>query len=173
MQHVLNDAQLAVHSRVQFRCSKCGRTTVLDLPKPQEQTQSVTASPALARAGAAPRMDATVLSQSVGLALPKDKTLTISVIAGPSKGLTYQLTKPTVVVGRAGGGADIEVNDPEISRQHCALEVKQDVVRLRDLDSTNGTYIADARVCDAELGHLSEFRSGTSLFLVTIFPKRD
>ena len=131
----------------------------------------------------------TVVSRGGGLALPDNKRITLSVQSGPSKGLTHELTKARVVIGRAGvaaggagrvsdsdagtgsRGADLELNDPEISRQHCALEVEREVVRLRDLHSTNGTWIAQERVDVVQLEHLSEFRVGSSLILVTIFPK--
>jgi pSer/pThr/pTyr-binding forkhead associated (FHA) protein len=103
-------------------------------------------------------------------ALPNDKTITISVIAGPSKGLTHQLTKPLITVGRTSGGADIEIDDPRVSGLHCVIGVKQGMIRLCDLDSTNGTHINDQCVQAAGLGHLSEFRIGSSLLLVTIFP---
>jgi pSer/pThr/pTyr-binding forkhead associated (FHA) protein len=107
-----------------------------------------------------------------GLALPVDKTITISIIRGPSKGLAQQLSKPRISIGSAGGGADIEIDDPKVSRLHCVVGVTQNLVRLCDLDSTNGTYINDVRVEATELAHLCEFRVGSTLFLVTILPKR-
>ena len=121
-----------------------------------------------------------VLSENVSVAsriapfeLPKDKTITISVIAGPSKGVTHQFHKPRLSIGRAGGGADIEIDDPKVSRLHCALGVRHGSIRLCDLDSTSGTYVHDELVQAAELGHLSEFRVGSSLLLVTITAKRE
>jgi len=84
--------------------------------------------------------------------------------------LVYPMSKPRVVLGR--GGADVEIDDPEVSRWHCAIEVKDEVVRLRDLDSTNGTYFGEERVRTAELQHLSEFRIGSTVVLLSILPKR-
>ena len=107
-----------------------------------------------------------------GLALPVDKAITISIIRGPSKGLAQQLSKPRISIGSTGGGADIEIDDPKVSHLHCAVGVRQNLVRLYDLDSTNGTYINDERVQAADLEHLSEFRVGSTLLLVTIIPKR-
>jgi pSer/pThr/pTyr-binding forkhead associated (FHA) protein len=74
-------------------------------------------------------------------------------------------------IGRVGGGADIALDDPEVSDLHCAVGVGHDQIRLCDLDSTNGTYVNDERVQSAELEHLSEFRVGSSLLLVTILPR--
>jgi len=76
-----------------------------------------------------------VVTAPPGFALPKDKTITISVIGGPSKGLTRRLVKPHVSIGRSGSGADIQVDDQEVSDMHCAVGVKGNIIRLCDLDS--------------------------------------
>lgn len=173
----LSDEKVAGHARVQFKCKKCGKANVIQVAQPQrpETTQSVSPLPDFARApaGGPPPMTGTLVSTSSGLSLPPDKTITVSVIGGPAKGFSHTLVKPRVVMGRKGGGADIELDDQEISRWHCAIEVKPDVVKLRDLDSTNGTFIDDERVRAAELQHLSEFRVGSSVILVTITPKQE
>jgi Inner membrane component of T3SS, cytoplasmic domain len=114
-----------------------------------------------------------VVAVPPGFALPRDKAITISVIGGPSKGLARQMVKPHLSVGRTGGGADIEIDDPQLSDLHCALGVKNEVIRLCDLDSRSGTYFEDKRVDVAALSHLSEFRIGSSLVLVTVVPERD
>ncbi len=169
----LKDEQVAAHNRVQFKCTKCGHTTVIEAAKQPDRTQSVSPLPSFARSDAAPPVGATIVSTSAGLMLPADKNITVSVIGGASKGLSHALAKPRVVIGRKGGGADIEIDDQEISRWHAAIEVKSDVVKLRDLDSTNGTFIDDERVRAAELQHLSEFRVGSTVLLVTITQKQE
>src|SRR5215472_2379424 len=113
-----------------------------------------------------------VASRTAAFELPKDKTITISVVAGPSKGVTHQFHRPRISIGRAGGGADIEIDDSKVSRLHCALGVSHGSIRLCDLGSTNGTYVNDKLVEVAELGHLSEFRVGSSVLLITIITKR-
>jgi len=113
-----------------------------------------------------------VVTAPPGFALPKDKTITISVIGGPSKGLIRRLVKPHVSIDRSGGGADIEVDDRRISDMHCAVGVKDSIIRLCDLDSHGGTYVEDRRVSVAPLEHLSEFRVGSSVLLVTVLPAR-
>ena len=111
--------------------------------------------------------------QVTDFALPKNKAITISVIGGPSKGLAFQLAKPRISIGGVGTGADIEINDPKVSRLHCAVGVKEGQIRLCDLESLTGTWVNDKRVQSAELEHLSEFRIGSSLFLVTIMPRSE
>ncbi len=51
-------------------------------------------------------------------------------------------------VGRAIA-CDLSVQDPTVSRQHAELELTEAGVRVRDLGSTNGTYLNGQRVSDA------------------------
>jgi pSer/pThr/pTyr-binding forkhead associated (FHA) protein len=166
--HTLNDEKIRGFPRVQFRCTKCGRTSTVEVTRQPERTQVISPLPDFARSGpAGPALD--FASDVQGLALPADHTVVLSVIDGPSKGLQHALSKPRIVIGRAG--ADLEIQDPEISRWHCAIEVKNEIVSLRDLESTNGTFVGEERVRAAQLGHLSEFRIGASVILVTLTPK--
>src|SRR5438445_203054 len=106
------------------------------------------------------------------LCAPRNMTITISVTKGGlSNPLVYQLTKARTSIGRAGGGADIEIDDPQVSALHCAVGVTQDMVRLCDLDSANGTYLNGQRVEAVELEHLTEFCLGSTWLVVTIVPK--
>jgi hypothetical protein len=168
-QHSLPDAKLVGLPRVQFQCAKCGKSTILQLGPSPDATQVLTPLPDFARSAGAPWLAGTATEEANSLHLPSGKAIALSVIAGPSRGLVFPVEKPRVVVGRAD--ADIVINDREISRWHCAIEIKGDVIRLRDMDSTNGTYYADERVRVAELKHLSEFRIGTSVILVSVTPK--
>jgi pSer/pThr/pTyr-binding forkhead associated (FHA) protein len=110
-------------------------------------------------------------TQSLTPALPENKKITISVIGGPSNSLMVEIRKPRTSIGRAGGGADIQLNDPAVSNLHCALGVTQDAIRLCDLDSQHGTYLDGKPVEAVELEHLSEFRIGSSLLLLIVIPK--
>ena len=168
-QHSLPDAQLVGRPRVQFNCAKCGKPTLVELAQNPDATQILSPLPEFARSAGAPRLSGSGAIEDPGLRLPAGKAIAISIIAGPAKGLVYSVQKPRVVMGRAD--ADIIINDKEISRWHCAIEIKGDIIRLRDMDSTNGTYFADERVRVAELKHLSKFRIGTSVILVSVTPK--
>ena len=165
--HSLNDAQVSRHPRVQFRCARCGKNTVVKT-QGVDATQVVSPLPDFARTGG-PGMASLLGATAQGFYLPANKTISLSVISGPAKGQSMALERPAVILGRAG--ADFTIADSNISRQHCTVEVKGDAVRLRDLDSTNGTFIGLERVRAAELRHLSEFRLGLTVVLVTITPK--
>ncbi|HXN24356.1 MAG TPA: FHA domain-containing protein [Candidatus Dormibacteraeota bacterium] len=168
-QHVLNDAQVAGNSRVQFRCSKCGETSTVEVTSKVESTMVISPLPSFARVEGSGGTRPTAPAQYVGLALPEGATVILTVLSGPSRGHVHKLEKPRVVIGRAD--ADLDLNDPEVSRWHCAIEVKDRIVRLRDLDSTNGTYFEEERVRAAELLSNAEFRVGSSVVRVTVEPK--
>jgi pSer/pThr/pTyr-binding forkhead associated (FHA) protein len=101
-----------------------------------------------------------------------DTTFTISVIKGPSKGLVYQLRKACITVGRTGGGADLQFDEPEASDVQCIVAARQKGVRLYDAASGTGIYVNDRRVSTVELRHMSAFRVGSSLLLVSILPNQ-
>ncbi len=97
--------------------------------------------------------------------LPATQNVILTVVSGPGKGATHKLAKPRVVVGREG--SDIALQDPEISRHHCVIEVRDTYVNLRDLDSTNGTFYEEERVRAAMLVNDAEFRIGETLLRIS------
>jgi predicted Zn finger-like uncharacterized protein len=101
------------------------------------------------------------------LQLPTDKRFSLAVIQGSATGQIFQISKTRTVIGRSG--SDINLEDPEASRQHAALEIVGDVALLRDLESTNGTWIDLERIEQHQLTNQQEFRIGTHvlMFIVT------
>ena len=159
-QHLLNDDVLAKHTKVQFRCTKCGKTTIVEVKKRVDETVVISPMPSFARADASTaRLNLPPIDE--GLTLPGDADVVLTVIAGPDAGHTVVLTKPRVIIGRKG--AEFGLNDPEISRHHCVLEFRDRSVNLKDLDSTNGTFLEEERVRAAVLQDGSEFRVGSSI----------
>jgi pSer/pThr/pTyr-binding forkhead associated (FHA) protein/uncharacterized RDD family membrane protein YckC len=55
------------------------------------------------------------------------------------------LPEGEILLGRSRS-CTVTLPDPSISRQHAKLMLRQGQVRLRDLNSSNGTYINDTRV---------------------------
>jgi pSer/pThr/pTyr-binding forkhead associated (FHA) protein len=78
-----------------------------------------------------------------------------------------------MTIGRAGGKADIQIDDPEVSRLHCSVEVRGNAILLHDLRSTNGTFVGHSRVVSARLRKMSQFRIGSSYLRIDILPNRD
>src|SRR5438034_5619622 len=72
---------------------------------------------------------------------------------------TYELKSGvTAVVGRAPT-SDIPVFDPTISRRHAELVTDDKGVQVRDLGSSNGTFLNGSRVetCTVSLGDTVTF----------------
>ena len=70
--------------------------------------------------------------------------------------LTYQnqtvdVTKDRFTLGRSKSQADLVLDDPNVSRQHGAIERVGDTWVLADLGSTNGCYIDGQRVSRRQL----------------------
>ena len=55
----------------------------------------------------------------------------------------------TLVVGRAVT-SDIPIYDPTISRRHAEVALTDNGVSIKDLGSSNGTFLNGARITDAE-----------------------
>jgi Inner membrane component of T3SS, cytoplasmic domain len=166
--HVLKDADVAVHARVQFQCSKCGHTTIVEIERRPDRTVVMTPLPSFARSGAS-ATNVSLLLDDDGLQLPANKAVSLTVVAGPDKGAVHKLKKARVILGRED--ADISLNDQEISRHHCLIEAREGHANLKDLDSTNGTFFDEERVRAAMLRDGSEFRIGTTLLRINFKPK--
>ncbi|MEV5242414.1 FtsK/SpoIIIE domain-containing protein [Streptomyces cinnamoneus] len=68
-------------------------------------------------------------------------TARLHVVSGPDAGGVHLLHGGEVRVGRSGS-ADIPLDDPDVSRLHCAVTLADDgSVTLHDLGSTNGTTL--------------------------------
>jgi two-component system, cell cycle response regulator len=76
---------------------------------------------------------------------PTEHGAALVVIYGLDLGRKFDLTKPETIIGRSSK-ADIQVDQESISRNHAKLVVadgpKMSVV-IRDMGSTNGTYVND------------------------------
>src|SRR5436309_11394980 len=53
-------------------------------------------------------------------------------------------------IGRSTG-AEFMLDAPLVSRLHCQLSATPEAVEVKDLDSTNGTFVNDTRVTSAKL----------------------
>ena len=167
-EHLLKDGQFGGHTKVQFKCSKCGKTTIVEIKRHVDSTVVMSPLPSFARAEAT-SSNVNLAPPDPGIRLPEKSKVVLTILSGPSKGESHLLSKPRVVLGREG--ADIPLNDPEISRHHCLLEVRGMHIDLKDMDSTNGTFFDEERVRAAMLRDGTEFRIGGSLIRVNFQPK--
>lgn len=99
--------------------------------------------------------------------LPEGRRLSLAIIDGPDSGTVFRIEKPRVVIGRAG--ADLVLNDSEISRAHAAVEIRETEMVLQDLGSTNGTLVDGSRIQgQVELYNQAEFQIGSTTLMMIV-----
>ena len=81
------------------------------------------------------------------------------VTRGKDKGKAIVLQKPLVTIGTLPEN-DLVLTDPTVSRHHAVVEEKADGYVLRDLSSTNGTFLEGARIREGYLAAGSAIRLG-------------
>ena len=167
-QHLLDDDAVAKHPKVSFRCTRCGLTTIVEVKRSVDQTVVISPMPSFARADASTQR-LRLLPVDDSLRLPEHVDVVLTVESGPQANKSYTLSKPRTVIGRKG--AEIALEDPEISRNHCVIEVRERDVNLKDLDSTNGTFFEGERARAALLKEGALFRIGSSIIRLTFRPK--
>jgi pSer/pThr/pTyr-binding forkhead associated (FHA) protein len=105
--------------------------------------------------------------QGKTMRLPKDRKIGLQVLEGVNAGHAFVLsTKSRVTFGR--DGADLDVQDPAVSKLHCAVEVYGDLIVLRDLESASGTFLNDFQIKDEPLKNKDKFRLGSTVFQIHI-----
>ena len=88
-------------------------------------------------------------------------------ISGPSKGASFAVLKTNATIGRHPTN-DFVVDDPRVSAAHLELTRNEDRVRVRDVGSTNGTWMGATRITDVELMFGGEVQIGDTLLRVDI-----
>lgn len=93
--------------------------------------------------------------------------VTVVVTSGPAAGSEHAVDREVTSIGR-GPGADLVLPDDTLSREHCALEVTADGLRVRDLGSLNGIVVNGRETKVASLKHGDRFRAGEHEFQVVL-----
>ena len=179
-----DESKLGDRPRAKTKCGKCGGTIEIENPQVGAMTLPPGAMPAPAPPPPASPPQTTkrkiVSEPEVGsatitgrdlhkmglLELPKDKRYSLAVIQGAATGNIFPITKSRTSIGRSGN--DIDLDDPEASRAHAVVEIYGERAVLRDLGSTNGTFIEIERVEHAEIGNQMEFRIGSHVLMFII-----
>ena len=190
-----DEGRLGDRPRARTKCAKCGGSIEIENPQlaamtlppgtmePPRTPAASTPAPAVAPDAPATRKTTPLPTPQGGqpsgtltgrdlhraglVELPKDKRFSLAVIQGAATGQIFQITKTRTTLGRAG--ADIVLDDPEASRQHAMVEVLGEHAIVRDLGSTNGTYVDLDRIEQHVLNNHMEFRIGSHvlMFIVT------
>ncbi len=85
----------------------------------------------------------------------------LEVVEGPDRGLVRTFAVPSLRIGRSG--ADLVLADKLVSALHAELALEEDGYRLRDLGSTNGTFVRGVRVLDAFVEPGTEIAVGDTI----------
>ncbi|HLO00641.1 MAG TPA: protein kinase [Pyrinomonadaceae bacterium] len=98
----------------------------------------------------------------------------LRVLAGPYEGRVFCFTQTdTFLIGRARDAHLCLTDDKFFSRHHCLLEITPPHCFLRDLGSTNGTFVNGARVSEAFLENGAQIQGGETLLLVEVSTGED
>jgi len=96
---------------------------------------------------------------------PRALSIALVVVDGASRGLRVRVEGQKARIGTSEGST-LRLSDRQVSRIHCELEVNTDSVTLRDLQSTNGTFVSDVRIRDADLRIGAAIRCGATTFMI-------
>ncbi len=77
------------------------------------------------------------------------------------------LKKPRMLIGR-GDDAALRMNSPGVSRQHCEVQMDESRLAVKDLGSSNGTFVNRRRITQTELVAGDVLSLGEFVFVVRI-----
>ena len=93
----------------------------------------------------------------------------LRVLAGPYKGRVFPFEQhDTFLIGRNNEAHLCLPDDRFFSRNHCLLEINPPRCFLRDLGSTNGTFVNGKRVSAAYLRHGDQIQGGATVLTVEV-----
>ena len=150
------------------RCSNCGGPISIENPSlgavtiPPEDVPGLLAQMAGDPAADTAKTAARLAEQPDASMLPGYR-YALAVIRGVAAGSVIPLVLPHVTLGREG--TDVVLDDDEASRRHTELIVQGESALIRDLGSTNGTFVDDKRVKEHVLFNQSEFRIGSHVLM--------
>jgi len=99
--------------------------------------------------------------------IPEELKFSLRVLEGTESGKVFEVTRSRITVGREEG--EILLGDPLVSRKHAAFEVYgSHHIVLKDLASTNGTYLNDRLIAYSKLNHGDRIRMGSTLLEAVI-----
>ena len=154
----LDASRLGGRTEATVRCPNCKTSMEVKVGPPAgDQTTRLDADASL--------LPAHAKVPEGGLSMPAGMRVSLAILQGKGAGTIFKVERPATVIGRVE--SDINLDDPEVSRQHARLEIQGFRVVLRDLGSTNGIFVNEIKVAEVELQDRSEFRvGGTHLMLI-------
>jgi len=97
-----------------------------------------------------------------GLGASPPVQVTLEILEGADKGAVRKYSQESILIGRLN--TDLVVRDSDVSRRHTIIEVfDASQVYLRDLNSTNGSFVNGRRVSSVRLRNGDQIRLGRCL----------
>ncbi len=95
--------------------------------------------------------------------------VTLHVVAGPQTGRDFSFDQhDTFLIGRSEDAQFCLPHDRFFSRNHCLIEIAPPQAFLRDLNSTNGTFVNGMRVAEAHLKSGDRIQGGETVLEVEV-----
>jgi diguanylate cyclase (GGDEF)-like protein len=94
---------------------------------------------------------------------PAAKEACLVVIYGMDLGKKFNLDAPAIIIGRSSK-SDIQVDQESVSRNHAKIINTGKTIILRDLGSTNGTYVNDELIDEYVLRDGDFIKIGRTIF---------
>lgn len=95
--------------------------------------------------------------------------VTLNVVAGPQTGRSFTFDQhDTFMIGRSEDAHFCLPHDRFFSRHHCIVEIAPPQAFLRDLGSTNGTFVNGLRVDSTYLKHGDRIQGGETVLEVQV-----
>ena len=107
------------------------------------------------------------------------RKMRIRIKDGPDTGKVFDFDRDVIQIG-SRKECDLRLTDDTVSRNHAAILRTPEGVLLRDLKSTNGTFVGDVRIREVYLSTNGEFRVGLTTMeftpqdeVIDIVPAKD
>lgn len=87
----------------------------------------------------------------------------LKVVAGEPAGRVYVLRGREILIGRSDA-CEVVLNQEPVSRIHAKITLGSVIVMVKDLDSTNGTFVDDIKIEQMALADGSRVKIGATVF---------
>ncbi|NOZ12923.1 MAG: FHA domain-containing protein [Acidobacteria bacterium] len=154
-----DEARFKGEETKKIKCPHCG--TVFEITNPKNRKKKPDATTAVHSTKSIGD-----IQKEVAKELLRRKRISIAFLSGKLAGQVFEIRESPVTIGRSD--CDIELDDPECSRKHAELSIQANGVYLKDLESTNGTFMDGIRITEVKLKDKDEFRIGSISMMLII-----
>jgi pSer/pThr/pTyr-binding forkhead associated (FHA) protein len=100
---------------------------------------------------------------------PQNLQIVIRVLEGNEKGMDFPVKDSPTFIGR-DRLAGVPISDPKVSRQHATIFFEKSQFNLKDLGSTNGTFLNGNQITETPLQDGDMLQIGDTICQVMIQP---